>query len=116
MHELRRPRAVLRIRRDRARLDRAGAGLNRVVDEIKTNRPRGEVVVLRRSVSDLDVRAAEIFSDQRQVRFGDGEIGVDRIEILDRDQDGAALLPGSRISDIDLRSPARPSIGEWIVQ
>ena len=101
MHELRRPERVVRIRRDGAGLRRSGSRLQGVGDEIKAAFARGNVVLLGIS-QHFDVRTAEVAPNERNIGLGDGEVGVDRVEIVDRDEDRAIAAGRDRVADIDL--------------
>src|SRR5207249_11524773 len=83
-HKLRRPQGAIRVRRDAAGFHCSGTGLHCVVYEIKIAGTRRDRAVSQIGLH-LHVWAAEIFSDERQIVFGHGEVGINRIEALTGD-------------------------------
>ena len=100
-HEFAGPKHAVGIRRNAARFHRARARLDGVVDEIKIAHERAGVVVGRIGLH-FHIRPAEITAHLRHVVFRDGEIGVDRIKLFDREQICAARVSaGDNIANID---------------
>src|SRR5205085_3391853 len=81
-YELRGPERPIGVRCNAAQLHGAGAGLDRVVDEIKSAGTGLDVVVL--GVGDhFEVWIVEVSPNEWKVRFGDREVGIDRVHSHD---------------------------------
>ena len=84
--KLRRPKSAVRIWRDGAGSDRAGAGLHSVVDEIQLAGSRRNAVVLGPRLRLSQFGPLRVLPNQRNIGLGDCEIGVDRVESLHSDK------------------------------
>ena len=74
-----------RIRCDPTSSHSSGAGLHCVVDEIQIANPRRNRTI-REVGFYFYIRTAEIFSHERQIVLGHGEIRVDGVQTLYRDE------------------------------
>ena len=63
---------------------------------------RGGNVVLLRISQHFKVGTAEVAPNERKIGLGHSEVGVDRVEIVDRDEDRTITAGRDRIADIDL--------------
>src|SRR4029453_370689 len=79
------PKRAIGIRRDPTSFHGSGAGLHCLVDEIQIANPRRNRTI-REVGFYFYIRTAEIFSHERKIVLGHGEIGINRIESLDRDK------------------------------
>src|SRR5438876_26365 len=82
-HKFRRPQRAIGIRRDPAGFHCSGTGLYCVIDEIQVAHARRDRAVGQVGLN-FHVWPTEIFSHQRQIVFGHGDVGVNRIETLNR--------------------------------
>ena len=76
----------------RAKVDRAGPGLHGVVEERHRAHAGGGVGIRRHSHPRLKCASGHLWLHLREVAFGDGEVRVDGIDALDRQQRGRVRL------------------------
>src|SRR6266496_1035701 len=82
-HKFRRPQRAIGIRRDPAGFHCSGTGLYCVIDEIQVAHARCDRAVGQVGLH-FHVWSAEIFSHQRQIVLRHGEVGINRVEALNR--------------------------------
>ena len=95
------PERAIGIGRDAARFHRARARLNNIINEIQIAQAR-RLIIIRGIGLHFHIRIPEIAPDQRDVVFRHGEVSIDLIKSVDREEDGAAGISArDDIANID---------------
>ena len=83
VHELARPKMAIRIGDRGAEADGAAAVLNGIVKKREIAGAAAIFGVRGNAHQDLEAASIHLAADFGQVAFGDGEVGIDRIELLE---------------------------------
>src|SRR6266478_2281785 len=90
VHKLTGPEMSIRVRNGCTQVDRSGAVLDSVIQELNSPGPRAIYRVGRQTDHRFEVSLRHLFLNFRQITLGNGEVCVDRIEPLDR-QEGSRI-------------------------
>src|SRR6267378_2782282 len=98
--ELAWPQRVFAVPELRAQLDRAGARIDRVVDEDQRSGGRG-FIRARRQRLDPERTRGHVAADGHQLLLRHGEVHVDGVDLVDHDQ-GKCIAGSDQVSHLDL--------------